>query len=191
AFTPGAGVSYRVTQDVSAYANYSQSFKASVQQVTGATTGSYFLPNERAIGYDYGFKAAMLQDRLTYSVGGFYILQKNISVTSTDEFGNTIKEASGTVISKGAEITLNYAVNQHLGVNFGYFYTNARWGDTGSDLDLQGRHKALVPIDIVTAAGSYKFGGPIAGLRAFARYQYSGATHAEDGGGQSTTGTYV
>lgn len=191
AFTPGGGVSYRITPEISAYANYSQSFKASVQQVTGATTGSYFLPNERAIGYDYGFKAAMLQERLTYTVGGFYILQKNMSVTSIDALGNSIKEASGTVTSKGAEVTFNYMVSENVAFNAGYYYTNARWGETGSDLDLQGRHKALVPPDILTAAGTYKFGGSLKGLRVFARYQYSSPTHAEDGGGQTTTGLFV
>ncbi len=191
AFTPGGGISYRLTPEISAYANYSQSFKASVQQVTGATTGSYFLPNERAIGYDYGFKAAMLNERLTWSAGGFYILQKNMSVTSIDALGNSIKEASGTVTSKGAELTLNYAFSDAFAFNAGYYYTNARWGETGSDLDLQGRHKALVPPDLVTAATTYKLGGALKGARLFARYQYSSKTHAEDGGGQSTTGTFV
>ncbi len=41
AFTPTAGFSYRVTPEISAYGNHNESFKASVQQVTGATTGSW------------------------------------------------------------------------------------------------------------------------------------------------------
>lgn len=191
AFTPGFGTSYRVTPEISMYGNYSQSFKASVQQVTGATTGSYFLPNERAVGYDYGVKAGLLQDRLNFTAGGFYILQKNMSVTTTDELGNTTKEASGTVTSKGVEVTANYIVNDAIGLNAGWYHTNAKWGNTGADLDLQNRSKSLVPPDIITASTTYKFPGRLKGLRFFAKYQYASPTHAEDGGGQTMSGTFA
>lgn len=188
AFTPSFGVSYRVTPDLSAYANESQSFMASTQEVTGATTGSYFLPNQRGVGYDYGLKGSWFQNRVTANVGGFYILQKNMAVTAENALGQTIEEAAGTVTSKGVEVETNYYVTNQLAFNAGWYHTNARWGSTGVDLDESGRSKAGVPPDIVTAAANYGFAGALTGLHLMALYQYTGKTRAEDGGGQTVNG---
>lgn len=181
-WTPGAGFSYRLTPQISAYGNYSSSFKISTQQVSGATTGSYFLPNERAIGYDYGFKASFLDERLTATLGGFYILQKNMSVTAELADGTTIKEAAGTVTSRGFSFTTNYEIDRHWAFNAEYYHDDARWGETGVDYDLSGRTKARIPPDIVTLTPSYKFTGRLSGLRLFGNYQFTGPTPAEDRG---------
>lgn len=190
AWTPNGGVNYRVTRDLALYGNYSTSFKASTQQITGATNGSYYLPNERGVGYDYGIKGSMLADQFNWTAGGFYVLQKNRSVTADDGLGGTIKEAIGTVVSKGLNLTASYVVSQNWAFNGAYYMTNARWGNTGVDLDLAGRRKALVPPDLVTAAANYNFTLPaLKGLRAMAMYQYAGDTHADDGGSRTPSGS--
>ena len=182
AITGSGGVSYRVTPALSAYANYSRSFVPSTQVVSGATTGSYVLPNETAEGYDYGFKGSFLQERLTFTAGGFYVEQQHISVTANDANGIAIKQAVGDAVSKGGELTANYFVTKDWAVNAGYFYTDARWARTGNDLDQAGRRRASVPADLVTFATKYSFPGALRGLSTHWAYQYTGKNRPEERG---------
>ena len=188
AVTGSGGVSYRVTPALSAYANYSRSFVPSTQVVSGATTGSYVLPNETAAGYDYGFKGSFLQERLTFTAGGFYVNQQQISVTANDANGIAIKQAVGDAVSRGAEFSANYFVTKDWAVNAGYFYTDARWAQTGNDLDLAGRHRASVPTDFVTFATKYSFPGVLRGLSTNWAYQYIGRNHPEERGNTTVGG---
>jgi iron complex outermembrane receptor protein len=189
AWTPNTGFNLRLLRGVALYGNYSSSFKASTQQITGATRGSYYLPNERGVGYDYGFKGSALEERINWTLGGFYVLQKNRSVTSDAGDGTTIKEAIGTVVSKGMTLSGSYALSQNWAFNGAYHMTDARWGNTGVDLDLAGRRKALVPSDLVTFATNYTFTSALKGLRLVAMYQYAGTTRADDGGSKSVSGS--
>ncbi len=191
AWTPNVGVNYRVTPSLSAYANYSTSFKISTQVVTGATRGSYFLPNERAKGLDYGFKGELQDGKLNWTAGGFYIWQENMSVTVEDGLGGTMREASGTVTSRGLALTGTYVFGRAWAFNAGFYYTDAVWGKTGIDRDLAGRRKAIVPPEIVNFTANYRFSGALKGLRTFALYQYAGRTRADDGGALRPAGSLV
>jgi outer membrane receptor protein involved in Fe transport len=158
----------------------------STQIVTGATLGSYVLPNETAEGWDYGFKGSFMQDKLTFTVGGFYVNQQHISVTANDANGLAIKQAVGDAVSKGGEFSANYFVTPDLAVNAGYFYTSARWVNTGNDLDMAGRRRAGVPGDIVTFATKYTFPF-LRGLSTNWMYQYIGKSNAEERGNTTVT----
>lgn len=187
AITGSGGVNYRLTSGLSAYANYSTSFVPSTQVVSGATTGSYVLPNETAEGWDYGFKGSLLSDQLTFTVGGFYVNQQHISVTANDANGLALKQAVGDAVSKGAEVSANYFVTRDWAVNAGYFYTDARWSKTGNDLDMAGRQRAGVPHDIVTFATKYSLPGALRGFSTNLRYQFVGRNHPEERGNTTTT----
>lgn len=189
AITGSGGINYRITPALSAYANYSTSFVPSTQVVTGATTGSYVLPNETAEGYDYGFKGSFAQDRLTFTLGGFYVNQQHISVTANDANGIAIKQAVGDAVSRGAELTANYFVTHDWAVNAGYFYTDARWTSTGNDFDMAGRRRASVPEDLVTFATRYSLPGALRGLSVNLMYQYIGKNNAEERGNTTASGS--
>lgn len=182
AFTGSSGVNYRVTSGLSAYANYSTSFVPSTQVVTGATTGSYVLPNETAEGWDYGFKGSLLGDKLTFTLGGFYVDQQHISVTANDANGIAIKQAVGDAVSRGGECSVNYFVTPDWALNAGYFYTDARWAKTGNDLDMAGRQRASVPHDVITFATKYSLPGVLRGFTTNLRYQFLGRNHPEERG---------
>ncbi len=190
-FSGSGGTSYALPFGVSAYANYSTSFNPSSQPVTGSTTGAYLLPNETAQGYDYGFKGSLLNNRLTFTTGGFYIMQEHVSVTANDANGLAIKQAVGSVVSRGADVSANYFVTSQLALNAAYYYTDARWQDTGNDLDMSGRPRADVPDDIVTATAKYSFTGSLHGLSIFANYTYTGKAHAEERGNITPSGTNI
>ena len=188
AITGSGGMNYRVWPGLAAYANYSTSFVPSTQVVTGATTGSYVLPNETAEGWDYGFKGSFMQDRLTFTVGGFYVNQQHISVTANDANGIAIKQAVGDAVSKGGELSANYFITKDWAINAGYFYTSARWVNTGNDLDMAGRRRAGVPDDLVTFATKYTFPW-LRGLSTNWMYQYIGKSNAEERGNTTASGS--
>jgi outer membrane receptor protein involved in Fe transport len=191
AFTGSTGLNYRLTPGLSLYSNYSTSFVPSTQVVTGATTGSYVLPNEQAKGGDYGFKGSLLQDRLTFTAGGFYIYQYNISVTANDANGLAIKQAVGNAVSKGFELTANYFVTNNWSVNTGWYSVDSRWTNTGNDLDQSGRHRAGVPPDIVTLATKYSFTGALKGFSTNWLLQYTGKLRPEDRGNTAASGSNI
>jgi iron complex outermembrane receptor protein len=187
-FSGSGGASYALPFGISAYANYSTSFNPSSQPVSGATTGAYLLPNETARGYDYGFKGSVIDDRLTFTTGGYYITQQHVSVTANDANGLAIKQAVGSVVSRGLDLSANFFVTPQLALNAAYYYTDARWQETGNDLDMSGRARADVPKDIVTAAAKYSFTGALRGLRVFAAFNYTGKAHAEERGNLTASG---
>jgi iron complex outermembrane recepter protein len=191
AFTGSTGMNYRITSGLSFYSNYSTSFVPSTQVVTGATTGSYVLPNEQAKGADYGLKGSLLQDRLTFTAGGFYIYQYNISVTANDANGLAIKQAVGNAVSKGFELTGNYFVNNNWSLNGGWFSVDSRWASTGNDRDQANRHRAGVPPDIITFATKYSFTGALKGFSTNWLLQYVGKLRPEDRGNLTASGSNI
>ena len=188
---PNFGANFKVNEAISAYANYSTSFKISTQVVSGATSGSLFLPNETAKGVDYGFKGSGWGDKLNWTAGGFYILQENMSVTVDNGLGGTTREASGTVTSRGVALTATYNPTASWGFSGGYYYTDARWGKTGFDLDLSGRRVPIVPDEVYNFTANYRFGRALKGLRTFLLYQRTGETPASERGGVRPTGSTV
>ena len=106
-----------------------------------------------------GLKGSYLGDRLTFTAGGYYVYQYNVSVTANDENGLSVKEAVGDVVSKGVVFDSNYLITSNWDVNTGYYHTNSKWVSDGSDLDEVGRNHADVPADILTFASKYPLHG--------------------------------
>jgi len=64
-------------------ANYSESFFID-QGETPLQIADPSYKSESASGYDYGFKGALLNERLTYTVSGYYINRENVRVTDLE-----------------------------------------------------------------------------------------------------------
>jgi outer membrane receptor for monomeric catechols len=84
---------------------------------------------------------------------------------------------------------VNYFVTRDWALNAGYFYTDARWVNTGNDLEMAGRRRASVPLDLVTFATKYSFPGVLRGLSTNWAYQYVGKNHAEERGNTTASGS--
>ncbi|AWI09709.1 TonB-dependent siderophore receptor [Ereboglobus luteus] len=183
AFKPSAGFNVRAVRGIQFYGNYSSSFNPSGQTVNGKQKEVVVLPNEEAWGYDYGVKFSLLNEKLTGTVGGFYISQKRISRSEQDPLtGESYSQAVGNILSRGMEANINYYVTRSLFVKAGYFHTNAKWIYAGADKDLQGRSYENVPSDIVTFSAKYTFqNGILKGLNFGAKYQHIGTCRAEKG----------
>ena len=172
AWSPASGLNYKLTQNVSLYSSYSQSFAPQLQV---AKLGTPPLDNERAKGYDYGFKVSLFENRLQFTAGGFYIDRYGVKATVRDPVtGLTETEAAGTQNAKGGEIEGSWRAGENLTVLANYSYTNAKITYNGTAVTDVGQVPAGVPKDQAYLALTYRFTGTFAGLSVHPSVKYTG-----------------
>lgn len=123
---PNVGFNYKITPGFRVYASYSESYFVS-QNDNAQTHFDPTYKSEVASGYDYGFKGSALNDRLSYTVSGYYAIRNNVSVTDIEETplgsGNFVQIArrDGDQLVRGYEIDVTWRINEQ-------FYTGGSWG---------------------------------------------------------------
>ena len=73
-------MNYKVTREVAFYANRSNSFSPNAQRATAGLNAS-----ESARGWDYGFKAGLFDDKLLFTLGGYYIDRTGVTATEVSD----------------------------------------------------------------------------------------------------------
>ncbi|WP_414659978.1 TonB-dependent siderophore receptor [Horticoccus sp. 23ND18S-11] len=127
---PNYGFNYKITQNFRVYASYSESYFVSQNDNAQA----HFDPtykSEVADGYDYGFKGSFFNDRLTYTISGYYANRNNVSVTDNIETplgsGNFVQVTvrDGDQLVRGYEIDLTWRVTDAVsaGGSWGHVYS--------------------------------------------------------------------
>ncbi len=185
AWSPSIGFNYKLTRHLSFYANRSESFTPQGQVAKGGQT----LPNETADGYDYGIKATLLDERLLFTLGGFYIERDGVKVT--DENGDDV--AGGNHVAKGVEFDFTWNITDNLTLLGGYGYVHARIVSSGRDLDVVGRRPRGLPEDNGGVALKYSFSGALKGLSVNAGVKYVGASYpdSQSSARAETSGPYA
>ncbi|HEY0945322.1 MAG TPA: TonB-dependent receptor [Opitutaceae bacterium] len=182
ATTPSGGINVGITDNIRTYVNYAKSFFPDSQNVTAGTKAE----NEGGFGWDYGFKVGLFQDRLNFTLGGFYIERTNVSVTDYDEeTGLSITRRIGNTLSRGVELDANWRINDNLSTTFGYSYTTSIYTKYGRDLEVIGRQATRIPEHNAYFTVRYAWKtGRLKGLTANAGFTYTGETYPySDGGG--------
>ena len=134
---PNLGVNYKLTQNLRVFANYSESFFVPQSDAT-ATVALPDYVAETASGYDYGFKGALLEDRLNFTVSGFYAIRNNVSVTESIETppgSGTYVNATrreGNQLVRGYEMDVNYNVTNEINVGGSWGHVFSMYTDFGS-----------------------------------------------------------
>ena len=134
---PNLGVNYTLTQNLRIFANYSESFFVPQSDATPTVALPDYVA-ETASGYDYGFKGALLEDRLNFTVSGFYAIRNNVSVTESIETppgsGTYINATrrEGNQLVRGYEIDLNYNVTNEINVGGSWGHVFSMYTDFGS-----------------------------------------------------------
>ncbi len=172
AWSPSLGANYKLTKSVAFYTSYSQSFAPQLQV---AKLGTPPLDNERAKGFDYGFKFGLFDNRLQFTTGGFYIDRTGVKTTVKDPVtGLTDTVAAGSQNAKGFEIEGSWRATENLTVLANYSYTNARITFNGTTVTDVGQPPAGVPVDQAYLALAYRFGGALKGLSWHPSVNYTG-----------------
>jgi iron complex outermembrane receptor protein len=159
AITPQYGILYKLTPDVSAFVSYAESFVPGTQMLKNTDGTLKAAEPTKGHGYDLGFKADMLEGRLSGTLTFFDIRNKNIvnDLAVTDAFGNvTIYNVqSGEQRSRGIELDMTAALRDNWQLYFSYSYMDARIVDfTGNDAAILAQNPATL-VDPVAKA-TYK-----------------------------------
>lgn len=188
ASTPSAGINVRVVEHVRAYANYAKTFFANTQN---RTAGDAAADNERGFGWDYGFKVDLFEERLNFTVGGFYVVRQNVTVNDVDEAtGLTLRRPVGNTLSRGFELDANWRLTDAFTALFGYGHLNSAITYAGVDREVVGRPPSGTPDENGYVALRYAFKQrPLAGLSTTLGVTYTGRSYPfSEAGGISTGG---
>ncbi|HKB91244.1 MAG TPA: TonB-dependent receptor, partial [Opitutaceae bacterium] len=182
AWSPMLGANYKLTPNIALYANRTNSFSPNAQRATAADSSA----NETSHGYDYGVKCGFFEDRLQFTLGGYYIDRLGISVTEVDAAGNQITTNGGNQNSKGLEFDYTWRVTDNLTLLGGYGHVSSHITFLGNDLDAVGRPGKAIPADNFGIAGKYNFTGMLKGFAVNAGITYTGKNYPDSTSGGLT-----
>jgi iron complex outermembrane recepter protein len=176
AWSPSFGANYKVTKQVALYASTSRSFTPAGQS---ARLGEPHLENETSRGVDYGVKGSFLDDRLIFTLGGFFIDREGVKTTVRDPItGLNETVAAGTQNSKGVELEASWRVSDALTLQASGSTVNAKILYNGNAVTDVGRHPAGVPGDQASFVAKYSWlNGPLRGLAWNAGVAYTGSAY--------------
>jgi iron complex outermembrane receptor protein len=206
---PSAGFNLKVTSNLHVYASYSESYfldqttkpltLANVLSVPakGAIPG-HLVPapfkSESAKGWDYGVKGSFFDERLNFTVSGYYATRYNVAVTDNvlDTSTNTIVSVTrtdGNQIDKGAEFDVNWLPTDNLSITGSAGVVNAKYKNFGTAFpEAVGRSVQFVSPENGSVSGKYTFShGPAKGLDLEASVTYVSSTPTEAPNAGDTT----
>lgn len=138
---PNLGVNYKLPANLRVFANYSQSYFVNQTDNPVVFADPTYKP-EVADGYDYGFKGSLLNDRLNFTVSGFYATRENVSVSNTfeDPVGSGIfvtqNQRDGNQLVRGYELDLNWRATDEVSFNGSWGHVYSIYTDFGSSSPL-------------------------------------------------------
>jgi outer membrane receptor protein involved in Fe transport len=168
ATSPMLGVNLKVARPVAVYVTWSSSFDpraGSIHASDVESNGGKPWENETAEGWDYGVKCGFFDDRLSFTLGGFYIDRQNVRVADIDENGGVFYFAGGDQLARGVEFDGTWRVTKNLTLLAGYGYVKSQQKNVGRDIDALGRPPKNLPESTTYTAIKYNFGsGALKGL---------------------------
>ncbi len=208
---PNLGFNLKTVGNLRVYGSYSESYFVdqtnAPAQIAGYTIVSGhpvlapFKP-ETAKGWDYGIKGSYFDEKLNFTLGGYYINRYNVSV-SDDAIdpvtGNhtTVTRSDGNQFDRGWEFDLNWLATDNLSFTVSAAEVNAKYKNFGNAFpEVIGRSVSGVTPENGSAIAKYTFTtGPLKGLDVEGLATYVSSTPSENpNAGDTTTlvnGQYV
>lgn len=157
--TPFVGLTYDITQQVSAYASYTNIF---LPQIERDINGNYLDPIKGNAG-EVGLKAEFLDKRLNASAALFQIKQKNLAIATTDQIvgigglpETAYRQADGAT-SKGFEMELTGQLAPSWNLTAGYTQYTLKDED-GTQVNT------IYPRKLLRLFTTYRLPGALSGL---------------------------
>lgn len=129
---PNVGVNFKVREDFRLFANYSESYFVAQGDNPIEIVNPTYKP-ESAAGWDYGFKGALLDNRLSYTVSGYYIDRHNVTVDDIDPITFTaVSRRDGDQLVRGYEVDLTWQMTKEFSFVGSYGDVHSRYTDFGT-----------------------------------------------------------
>lgn len=138
---PNFGVNYKLTSNIRAFANYSESYFVNQTDNPNVIAEREY-KSEVASGYDYGFKGSFLQDRLNFTISGFYAIRENVRVSEIVETplgsGNYVQvdRRDGDQLVRGFEVDVNWRATNEISTGLSFGHVNSIFTDFGTAFPL-------------------------------------------------------
>ncbi len=164
-----AGAQYEPSSDQNLYATVTRGFKAggvnSCTSIAGVNRPNVFAP-EQVTAYELGYKARLLDRRVSLSLAAFYYDYTDLQVfqVNTADFTSDILNAAAATV-KGVEIETTLRPTDRWTFDLGATLLDATYDrffnldDLNPGLgvqDLSGRYLSLAPKSVVTIGGQYE-----------------------------------
>jgi len=115
-FTPFAGAVYDLTDELSAYVSYSQTF----QPQTDTTVSGAIIDPRESRQVEVGLKGQFMDDRLFGQAGFYRLVDTNRSMSDPVNSGSYI--SAGKVVVKGIDAEVSGSVSENVELFAGYAY---------------------------------------------------------------------
>ena len=138
AFLPQSGIVFRLTESISTYASYTESFSPNSVERRDVN-GNSFDPEE-GTQIEVGLKASILNERLNLTFAAFDIEKSNITERNLDGDFDLL----GALESSGAEFELQALINKDWQFRMGYAYVDSIVSESPTE-SLIGARNAFAP----------------------------------------------
>ncbi len=181
------GANFRVLPALTAFTNFSRSFVPQFRIGRDAAGRTFELPNEFGEGFEFGFKAGLLGDRLTFTAAYYDIRRENVARDTTDPLtGVGITVLSGVEASRGYELDFNWVATNELQFFGGYGYNDTEIVSNAQARHLEGYPLRRSPKNNLGLAAKYEFkAGPLKGVYATAGFKSYGRSIANPSTGRN------
>lgn len=171
AFSPRLGLVYRPTQNISAFASYSNSFSVN----SGTDVFGNALTPSIIDQFELGVKNDFLNGKLSANLTFYRIINNNLAQTApfaadgiTPNNNTALKELAGETTSDGVELDLLSQPVKGLNLMAGYSFNYMRYTDTKEAKGnyIEGERLVNTPAHTANASGFYTFQkGNLKGLK--------------------------
>nr|WP_174505617.1 TonB-dependent receptor [Acinetobacter sp. Marseille-Q1620] len=163
-FTPALGITYKITPEVSVYANYIESLAKGLSNATGSVTLKPFVAEQKEIGLKYE------NERLGASISLFDI-DKQRGIQQADRFVD-----AGKYVHRGIELNTYGQISDSLKVLGGMSWIDAKQKNTG-EVKYDGKKEVGVPEFQANLGADWKL--PVSqDISLNAQLTYTGSTYA-------------
>jgi outer membrane receptor protein involved in Fe transport len=128
-FTPLVNVSYKVAEDIMAYASATTGFKAGGFDARANNTNSWEFEEEEATAYELGVKSLLLEDTLEINISFYRTEYDNLQVSQFDGvLGFNVGNAKETLV-QGVEVEGRWIFMDGLSMQYGIAYLDHEYKD--------------------------------------------------------------
>ena len=128
-FTPLVNISYKIDDDVMAYASATTGFKAGGFDARANNVNSWEFEEEDATAYEVGIKSLLLDDTLEVNLAFYRTEYDNLQVSQFDGvLGFNVGNAKETIV-QGVEVDGRWIIRDGLSMKYGIAYLDHEFAD--------------------------------------------------------------